>query len=358
MLYRFIIFLAPFSIFSINICGLEFYILYAVFPLGLLLLVKRFRTHPAIMIDGPARLLLIFTVIILLNAIIKPFLAVDLVKIFVLIVVFYSVYDWIQHDHEMILRTLDWSIVVLVLYGIYQYLAVLFGCPDIANWLHKTVISNGDFRSFGLRNNMIRVASLTREPSYFTFIVGVYYFITKDKFIKFVCLVGLALSFSIITVYAIIGMLFYKGLRFVKVRFFYIGLLVVLAHLIVCSYFLNATSIFKETFEVRYAGLLYLLDQHNLLEWLIGSYKITANSSVFLTRPFSNIGSVLLLFGFIGLIVYLYFFDLLEKESLYPACVAAIFFFGFNYYYLTAWPIIIIYFALCSLKRKTLYEKD
>ena len=92
----------------------------------------------------------------------------------------------------------------------------------------------------------------------------------------------------------------------------------------------------------------------NIIELVTGlhiSSSITEDEKGFyLTRALSNISSIAVNFGFVGLFLYSYFIAKLGDKNPLPAL--AIFFYGFNFYYLTGWPIFPVFIYLIAEEPK------
>lgn len=364
MVTKLLIFVSPFSLFSAKLLGFEFYLTYMLFPGGLILFVlnatrglkllqRRGAGGRGRRLDPKVLSLMLLLTIIVFGVFSKPFLFTDILKVIVMFVVFYNIRSFAKANYLEFEKVLDLSICCLVIYGLFQYSAVVLGHEDLAARLHHLIGFEGHGGPIDRRGGILRVASLTKEPSYFAYVVGVYIFIARHTIMKMVCLVGLAISFSLITVYAMSGVLIYRILKAMGVGFLGAGLMVLAAHWVFVGFFFDSVPVLvKPSFDERYAAFTELAERGRSSEFLFGSFSVDEEAPTNLVRPLSNIGSILFLFGLVGYSSYLYLFTTLEKRSVCPAAVASMFLYGFNFYYLTAWPIIIVYFAFVAMEKQ------
>ncbi len=350
MLANCLIFLSPFSLFSIKVMGFELYPQYLFFPLGFILILSRLCKGRTFFLTRSSLIFISFLFLLVSSVLTRLYLFADLFKIIIMLVSFWGISYSARKDFKTFSKIVDVSICVLVLYGLFQYIMVLFGKTSAASWLHEVIGYEGHGGPVDSRGGVTRVASLTKEPSYFAFIVGIYFFITKKNLVKVACAIGMLISFSLITIYSVSGIAFYRFCKFLKIKPIYIFFIIVAVHILfVLLYFEIIPEILLPTFEERYAGIVYLISDGSLLAWLFGAFQITSDSPVNLVHPYSNIGSILLIYGVIGMTLYLFFFDSIAKKCRYPYAVYALFLFGINFYYLTAWPIILIFFVFFLL---------
>lgn len=224
-----------------------------------------------------------------------------------------------QEIHDVI----DISVVILVLYGLFQYLALNTGNDRYALWLHQQIIpfhgglsagtAQWDFSRAGVG---IRVSSLTQEPSYFAFTVGVYFFITKRVFVKAFCLLGFILSLSFISMYSFIAILgFWLAKKFLKLNLLIYMLIVFLIHVIFVQTFYNLLpEVLMPTFSARYHGLL-VWSKATFIEIFTGVYDSGyPDGDKRIWFPFSNLSSLATNFGLIGVFIYSYLISKLGKK--------------------------------------------
>lgn len=161
------------------------------------------------------------------------------------------------------------------------------------------------------------------------------------------CVIGLFISFSLITIYAFIGMVGYIIWRRYIGNFVVYFVLITFCHFGLAIYFYDMIDpILLPTFDARYAGLFHFYSSSDWASFLWGFRYFDSSTPINILHPYSNIGSVLVHYGVFGLGFYLIILSYLAKRSGFELAVVALFLFGFNYYYLTAWPIIIIYAVL------------
>ncbi|MDB5037061.1 MAG: hypothetical protein JWQ35_589 [Bacteriovoracaceae bacterium] len=350
-----LVFSFPLSLFSWNFGGLEFYPAFLLIPFGFLQLFERLKENANYRMSHFSFGILLLAILILFHAAAQSFLASDILKLIVAILLYNSLIFLSKRLGLKILNILDYSICLLVLYGIFQIVASLSGYRELASSFNTWVRGAGeaipiDTRGVGILDFM-RVSSFTSEPSYFAFTVCVYFFLTESRITRFFCLIGIFISLSFITLYSWTGMAVYqltKKLR-VPTPFFFIG--AVIAHLIfAATIYYEVPQKFFPTFYDRYAGIVEFL-RFDWLQILFGSNNIDRSFPINLIRPYSNLGSILFLFGLLGLSIYIFLFRALEKEATKPKAVIMIFLLMFNYYYLTSWPII-AGFLFLILQRK------
>lgn len=358
MITRTLIFISPYSLLSFFVGGFQLYPIYLLAPVGAFQLGRRIASamlYGELSIKRITLWLTMSVAVVAAAALIKGFLLVDLLKISVMVSVIYYLVDYLRRYPDFDWRRLlDASLLILVGYGLFQYVTILSGNEAWAVRLHDLFGYEGTGGPYDTRGGILRVASLTREPSYFAFAVGIYAFVTRSILVRAVCVLGAVISFSLITFYAWFGV----GVFVVFSRLFRVGFLpfafgMAGLHLLVS---LNLSAWVPETllptFEARYDALIYAISRFNAVEWIVGSWSVGLDDPATLYRPYSNIASVLLLFGVLGLVIYAVLFDLLRKRSRYPLAVVAMFLFGFNYYYLTAWPIVVVFFAVLFAVRR------
>ncbi len=343
-LARFLIFTLPLSLLSVNIGGLEFYPGFLLLPFGLANLLLMAKSPQAHILRSYSLWLGFFCLMILIQSTAKAFLAKDLLKMMFFILMFNSLSFLAIRSKIDVLKILDSAICFMVIFGVAQIVLALTGNRELATFLHLFLHPDSyggvDQRGFGFIQTF-RVGSLTLEPSYFAFTTSVHALLTNSKSTRRFCVVGILISFSLITVYAWLGILAYYLLR--KCRFsslfFYWGVLA--AHLyFVATLYQDVPDLFFLTFFDRYAGLVEFSSHFGYLEILGGSTGVDESYPINLIRPYSNLGSVLFLLGILGFILYITILRSVEKQSRKPEVIAMIFLTMFNFYYLTSWPVI------------------
>ena len=348
--------ISTWTLFGLNVYGFAFYPTYLIAPLVLFRKIK---------IRYPRAVPIVIAIVSMLHGIsmlYRPSLLTDWVRWMFMILLFAGIMAYGENRIERLYSMIDWSVSILAIYGIFQYLIVLFGFPDNALWLANTVnqfsgLATGAPLDF--RDNL-RVASLTLEPSYFAFTVGIYYFITRRKLVKKLCIIGGLVSFSQITVYALIGLLFYYLLhRMFRMKLIVFLLLVVAINLIFSKYiYPQLPEDVTIRFYPRYVSLVWFTQMANPVEYIFGLQTIPTISDLdfihgadffnrfsptedWVGKGLSNIGSLIVNFGLLGVVAYCIFFAELGRYNQFAAL--ALFLYGFNFYYLTAWPSYVIY---------------
>ncbi|MBD2353377.1 hypothetical protein H6G41_01855 [Tolypothrix sp. FACHB-123] len=330
------------TLFSVDILGVSFYPSYLLIPLYI------FKAYYPKYIT---KIIIIIIPVYVFALASKFYLIADVVKLGIMITYFLYLNSFF--DKDKLLNIIDISVIILVLFGLSQYVSFLVGNLGYVTWLHE-VIGTGKEElgaAFDLRGGILRVASFTREPSYFAFTVGVYFFITKRIFIKLVCVLGYILSFSLVSLYAVIGLLGFYCFRFLfktKYSLLIYTMLIVLIQILFVKYFLDAyvPDYLYQTFSDRYSGLKEFTSSSNLIEILTGIYGTTLSDvdSVAVIRSYSNISSLAVNFGLYGIFVYIYFIHKLGRYN--ESAALSIFLYGFNFYYLTGWPTFVIFVYL------------
>lgn len=337
--------LIPFSLFHWNFGGFAVYAPYALVFTGLLA-IFRVRLSNVAKTDA---LLFVFLAIMAVATLRRPELAPDLLKAIMLMLYIAAIRFCIETNEINFWRWLDFSILVLVFYGVIQYVGYLTGRDVFVYGLHDLAGYEGFGGPIDFRGGIARVSSLTKEPSHFAYIVGIYLFVTKTFLIRVACVVGLALSFSLITVYVAIGISLYWLLSKVRYGYVLFALIITTAHVALASNMYIVDDMFLPTFVSRYAGISYLLEHGTLFDWVFGVSWIP--DEIDLARPSSNTGSVLLQFGLLGWGILLWVAFRFTKNGFAYASIVWILF-SFNYYYFTAWPIAFTFIAIFSMQGK------
>lgn len=361
----FLLLTSMWTLFGLNIYGFAFY------PTYLLVLFYLFRK--AILRVPRSLLIVIVTVTLLIGipVMFRPRLLTDWMRWIFLVLLFIRVMTYSKNRIGRLYTVIDWSIGILVIYGIFQYLSVIFGFPERAAWLANIVHQFSGLSAgapFDLRDNL-RVASLTQEPSYFAFTVGIYFFITQRKLVKRLCIIGSIISFSQITIYATLGLLFYYVLR----QMFRVKLLVFLLLIVAINLFFAKFLYEKLPEDValrlypRYVSLVWFAQKANPVEVIVGLSELPDSSDlgnivgapfqpneIWVSRGLSNIGSLFVNFGLLGMVVYCACLAQLGRYNQYAAL--ALFLYGFNFYYLTAWPSFVIFAYMIYLGGGPVFE--
>ncbi|BAY25577.1 hypothetical protein NIES2100_53830 [Calothrix sp. NIES-2100] len=334
--------LSLWTLFSIDILGVSFYPSYLLIPLYI------FKpNYPRYV----TRIIIIVIPVYVFALASKFYLIADVVKLGIMIGYFLYLNSFF--DKDKLLKIIDISVIILVLFGLSQYLSFLAGNQAYVTWLHDFIGTGKEElgAAFDFRGGILRVASFTREPSYFAFTVGVYFFITKKILIKLVCVMGFILSFSLVSLYAVIGLIGFYCFRYLfksKYSLLVYTMLIVLIQILFVKYFLDAyvPDYLYQTFSDRYSGLKEFTNSNNLIEILTGIYGTTLSDidNVSIVRGYSNISSLAVNFGLYGIVVYIYFIHKLGKYN--ELAALSFFLYGFNFYYLTAWPTYVIFVYL------------
>lgn len=331
------------TLFSIDLLGLALYPSYLAIPL---LLVKSKLKYPKSMII----LILGFFLLSLMAITTKIHLALDFVRGLVMISYFLYLKTFLKRDK--IFDIIDISVTILVIYGCFQYIAFLTGHQEYGLWLHKQIGNDLYGGPYDNRSGILRVSSLTFEPSYFAFTCGIYLFITKRKLVRLICLLGYFISFSLISLYGALGVIgFCLWKKILKMNLFSYMLLIFFAHVFfVYTYYSNVVDLeIGPTFAARYAGLLKYL-QSSIVELIIGVSDI-GSEMVTVKRPFSNISSLVVNFGIVGVLAYTHFLSKIGRKN--DMAALAIYLYGFNYYYLTGWPSFVIFLYMIYANEKS-----
>jgi hypothetical protein len=285
----------------------------------------------------------------------KQYLLVDVFRLIIMFLMY--VYMCKNATREKTLFLLDIAIIMIVMYGVFQYVCSMLGLDESAIWLHQLIPSDLVGGVIDNRGGTLRVASLTREPSYFAFTIGVYLFITKRIIVKIFCILGFFLSFSFISIYAICGIVIYYLInKFTQLPVFFYITSIIIIHLFVASNFDHLSTMLPsdimETFETRYYGLIKFVKSRDIIDIMTGlTSTINGTDAVdnsYLQRAYCNISSVAVNFGCVGLCLYAYAMSQLGKVN--PLGALAIFFYGFNFYYLTGWAIFPVFIYLITVQ--------
>ncbi|MCB0309431.1 MAG: hypothetical protein KDD48_08670 [Bdellovibrionales bacterium] len=331
----------PLTILSRKVGGFEIYPSFVLIPFGILpftrALVSFFKTNRQIKVP-----MLGFVLTATVVFIVKPFVLIDIIKLLLLVCLYYAIKTLSDRSIIRLKPVFYLSLMTLVVYGVSAYFAFVSGNGSVFAALHK-LLAGGKGVPVDYRGGIPRVASLTWEPSYFAFITGISFFVVQSKWMKVLCFVGVLISFSLITVYVCLGLVFYWFVRKFKFNslFFYVSVIVAQ---VVFSYVLleHIPKLFWHTFEGRY-GALAATSQFSFIELLLGSLDVNPTYEVYLIHPLSNIGSIFYLYGIWGTLFYTMFFLDLEAKAKNKYAVVSLFLFMFNYYFLTAWPIIVLF---------------
>ena len=116
------------TMFSIDISGFSFYPSYILIPLWILK-----PKYP----KGLNKIILTILPLYLFAIISKPHLIGDLIKLTMMIGYFLYINSFF--DRKKLLNIIDLSISIMVLFGLFQYLSLIFGYVDYAIWLHQLV---------------------------------------------------------------------------------------------------------------------------------------------------------------------------------------------------------------------------
>ena len=288
-------------------------------------------------------LLLLFT---LLLVSIKPFLIKNVIKQLLILLLIFYLYNYEKKNYGKLIKLLNISIIILTIYGLFQYICLLIDKRDFAIFLHSSFESFG-YTSAAIRMGIPRVSSLVYEPSHLSFIVGVYFFITNNKFIRILCILCLIMSVSYTTLYAFSAYLLYIIFKKLKLNFFIVGYTTLIIHIFIAIYFVNEIpSEYQHTFIHRYIGIIKLISNNNIFEYLFGSFTVNSNFPNYILNTPSNVSSVFFLLGIIGYSLYLYIYHCIEETSKLSQATAIMFFYGICAYYLMTWPIYIIFLTL------------
>ncbi|MCT7977396.1 hypothetical protein [Laspinema olomoucense] len=333
--------LSLWTLFSIDFLGFSLYPSYL--PILLLLFKIKIKYTKSIKI-----FIVCFLSLSLIAIVTKLHLIVDVVRAIVMVCYFIYLKNFFTKDK--IFDITDISVGILVAYGCFQYIAFLTGYGEYGAWLHNQIGYEGLGGPYDARGGIPRVSSLTSEPSYFAFTVGIYLFITKKILVKVLCIIGYFISFSFISIYGALGLIgFYILHKLLKIDLFlYMILIFIVQVLFVYTYYANLAYI--ETFTARYTGLSEYLASSNIVELLIG-IPDTAGQIITIKRPYSNISSLVVNFGIIGLIAYLYFIAKIGKKNNMAAL--AMYLYSFNYYYLTGWPSFVVFLYMIYIDGKS-----
>jgi hypothetical protein len=343
-----LIFLIPYSLFSVKLHDFGFYLPYLLSFVGLFVFLKYLTktNNISYKIKPLYFYIFLFFLYLCLSITLKIFLIKDLIKFVVIFFFFIGTRYYFLKDQKKFMKIMNWSIVVLVVYGLFQYIMLRAGNLETITYFHKVFNQLGHSDAFNIRAGVYRVASFTRESSYFCFIVGIYFFITKNNFMKLICLIGLFISFSLILVYVGLGLFIYKVFKTLRIPSFYTMILILAFHIVLALYFFQDIPVlFRPTFDHRYLGINEFL-KFGFIESFFGSFSVNSSYYQALLSPFSNIGSLLYIMGLIGIFLYINIYYFLGKNSYLPTACFALFLFGFNYYYLTAWPIMITFYVI------------
>jgi len=345
-------FLALFSLwtmFYMNIAGFGVYLAYLSIPF----LITKAK------LKYPSYIKIIFALIIFVYffpVLIKFYLLKDILKILIMVLYFFTLKTFV--NKKKIYDVIDISVVILVLYGLFQYIAFNTGNDGYALWLHQRIIpfhgglsagtAQWDYSRAGVG---IRVSSLTQEPSYFAFTVGVYFFITKRVFVKAFCLLGFTLSLSFISMYsfmAIVG--FWLAKKIFKVNLLIYMLIVFLIHVIFVQTVYNLIpEAVLPTFSARYGGLSEW-SHSTFIEIITGVYDSGyPDGDKHIWFPYSNLSSLAVNFGIIGIFIYSYLLSRLGRKN--DMAALALYLYGFNFYYLTGWPPYVVFVYMIYLER-------
>lgn len=178
MIVRLLVVTSTFSIFSVYVYGMAFY---PIIILAILEIPALFFTTRVWRIRVEKKFLLCFSYFILMIVISllgQKHLLIDLTKILVLTFVILKLKHFAFQSpggYKAILNLLDVSVSFLVIFGVIQYLAYLFGFERVVYDLHKLFSNGVGGTPLDLRGGFLRVSSLTLEPSYFAFTVGVFF---------------------------------------------------------------------------------------------------------------------------------------------------------------------------------------
>jgi putative inorganic carbon (hco3(-)) transporter len=290
----------------------------------------------------------------LFGVITRPYLATDALRIFVFMVPFF-LYLHFFLDRAEIATLTDIAMVMMVGYGLFQYLAYMAGHPEYSTWLHVQLGFQQDYGIFpDSRISLlgVRVSSLALEPSYFAYIVGVYFFVTQRPWVRGIMLLGYALSFSLVSLYAVVGiggyLLFKKLWRWDYAPWVYMLIIFAVHILLRTTLFAERPyplAVFEQaagSIDFRYAGLDRYLAADSPVDWLIGVQDIaTRNETNFVvTRAPCNISSILVDFGLVGVGLYTWLLYRVSRQN--ELAALAFFFYGFNTFYLVEWPIVVV----------------
>ncbi|MBD2424581.1 hypothetical protein [Phormidium sp. FACHB-1136] len=335
------------TIFSINVFGLAFY---PSFLAILFLLLRKKLKYPKKII----LLIIGFLGLSIIAILLKPYLFIDLIRFIILFL--YFLYLKAFCSEEKLHQVIDVSVAILVIYGVFQYIAIITGNIGYATGLFEQIGASGQGGAYDTRGGILRVASLTSEPSYFAFTVGVYFFITKKTIIKFLCIIGYIISFSYISIYAALGITgFLLWKKLLKLNLFSYMLFVFFIHTIfVYTYYQSIVALdIGGTFSARYGGLDWYL-RSSAPEMFLGVFNVP--EEVTIRRGFSNISSLVVNFGLLGFLGYCYFLSKLGRFN--NVAVLAIYLYGFNYYYMTAWPTFIVFIYMIYVNGKSISVRN
>lgn len=350
IVFNFILFTFALTIFSQKLGGFEIYPAIVFFPIGVYESLHFYKIsskkYSRVLLE-----LMCFVLVVFVSSLTKPYLLVDLFKLFYMGMLYQALVFLNRKKLIEVQKIFVFSLSVLVIYGCLEFLGFAFGFGGIFSSIHN-LLSKGVGTPFDIRGGIPRVASLTWEPSYFAFTVGISFFLVQKRWQKVLCGLGVLVSFSLITAYAMMGVLVFVIWKKFRLSAFSFLMMIVLVHIVfVFSFLEQIPALVFETFRDRY-GALAEIKSFGWVEFLFGGFDVSPNSEAYLYRPLSNIGSVVYLFGFWGVLFYVRFFSYLEEHSKYAYAAIAMFLYMFNYYYLTSWPIIVFMIFLMLNQEK------
>jgi len=343
------------TLFSIELFGMALYIPYIAIPA---ILFKSRESHKFLVY--PKYLIVILVLIplfFLIPLITKLYLFKDIIKIILMFLYFIYLRNFIGKKN--IFKIIDLSILILVIYGLLQYIAFLMGYQHYGSWLHSQMeVFHPEISQLGLggaysmREGFLRVSSLTYEPSFFAFTTGVYFFITKNPLIKALCLLGGWLSFSLISLYSVLGLIIFYVIKLLFKRvnlLLYMIAIFIVQIIFVIVYYSNISGYILNTFAARYTGLSEFIESTNAVELMTGLYD--TSGSIWIKSPMSNLSSIVVNFGIIGVLLYIYFLSKLGKKN--EMAALSIYLYGFNFYYITAWPSFVVFIYMIYIDGKS-----
>ena len=119
MLANCLIFLSPFSLFSIKVMGFELYPQYLFFPLGFILILSRLCKGRTFFLTRSSLIFISFLFLLVSSVLTRLYLFADLFKIIIMLVSFWGISYSARKDFKTFSKIVDVSICVLVLYGFH-----------------------------------------------------------------------------------------------------------------------------------------------------------------------------------------------------------------------------------------------
>lgn len=346
------VFLIPFSLISLNFHGHALYPSFVLIPFGLYLITAQgHRIH----FDGSCKVALLLLLTIFASSLIRNESQANLLKYCLGIFFILAIRRIIHDSPNLFWHTLDCAMATLVVFGAMQFAAHFNDQPTLVHILHDVIGYKGFGGPIDFRGGIVRVASLTKEPSYFAYATGIYIFLTHNPAVRILCVFGLLISFSLISLVFLIGLAAWWIWSKAGLGFLSFACSVSLAHFAFAYNIEMINETLAPTFHERYKAIVYMLHESSWHDWLLGVAEPLG--SLYLYGAMSNLGSALVELGLTGWALIILAGSIFVANG-HANAAAAWFLFSFNFHYLTSWPVTFTFIAVMSIKKRRFAETD